>query len=139
MRVITTPTGGRAFTCDTPYLRARIVDGVVELWEPRTPPEERKRRLKPGSLLATAIHHVTKETGTSTCNCTARMNQMNAWGWWGCWRHRRTIAGWLTEEAAKRGHAIGERQALDLLKAAWRQNPPRPQQVGKALAADRVE
>lgn len=30
---------GIVVECDTPHLRARIVDGVVELWEPRMPPD----------------------------------------------------------------------------------------------------
>jgi hypothetical protein len=43
---------------------------------------------------------------------------MNEWGWLGCWLHRREIAGWLAEEAAKRGHTLTEASAFGLLKAA---------------------
>lgn len=37
MRVQPTKDGGRVVEGDTPYLRFRVVDGVVEVWEPREP------------------------------------------------------------------------------------------------------
>lgn len=77
--------------------------------------------LGPGSLLAAAIKAVTGETPSPTCQCTARARQMNEWGWWRCWRNREQIAGWLVEEAQKRGHAIEHGKALGLLRAAWRE------------------
>jgi hypothetical protein len=46
---------------------------------------------------------------------------MNEWGWLGCWLHRREIAGWLAEEAAKRGHTLTEAQLMSLFLATWRE------------------
>ncbi len=53
----------------------------------------------PCHWLKAAIKQV---TGASPCGaCIERCKQMDAWGWVGCWRNRRVIAGWLTEEAEK--------------------------------------
>jgi hypothetical protein len=75
---------------------------------------------KPGDILALAIR---KTTGTGPCpnKCRARIAQMNEWGWWKCWLNRKTIAGWLSEEAARRGHQITDDSALDFLKAAFKE------------------
>lgn len=75
----------------------------------------------PGSVLKAAIKAATGEVPSPNCACTARARQMNAWGWTGCIRNRKTILKWLTEEAAKRGHKVGTWQALGLLRAAWKE------------------
>lgn len=75
----------------------------------------------PGSVLKVAIRLVTGEQPSSGCGCTDRAEQMNAWGWWGCWKQRKTIAGWLVEEARQRGHTLEADKALPLLLAAWRE------------------
>lgn len=75
---------------------------------------------KPGDLLARIIKKITGETG-GRCACNAHKAQMNKWGWWGCWRERKTIIGWLCEEAAKRGHPIDKASAMALFKAALKE------------------
>ena len=78
----------------------------------------------PGGLLHTLIEKLTGETPSPNCSCRARAKRMNAWGWWGCWKHRRTIIGWLVEEAGKRGHTVDRESVAGLLRAglreAWR-------------------
>lgn len=75
--------------------------------------------LLPGYLLSLAIKKI---TGVNPCGyCIARIQTMNQWGWWGCWRKRKTIAGWLSEEARRRGHQVTESNALSLLMAAFKE------------------
>lgn len=77
----------------------------------------------PGSILKLAIKSITGETPGSSCACNKRAKLMDSWGWWGCWKRRDEIAGWLAEEAKKRGHPIEDHAAaLSLLKAAWRES-----------------
>lgn len=59
-----------------------------------------------------AIHVLTGEKQAGSCACTARQAQMNQWGIMECFRQRRVIAGWLIEEAQKRGYIVTRRQAL---------------------------
>lgn len=80
---------------------------------------ERQSVLSPGSLLTTAIKLITGADPGPQCSCKHRARRMNEWGWWGCWRNRDTIAGWLVEEAQKRNHEIDKHKALSLFKAAW--------------------
>ena len=88
--------------------------------EPAPLPVVALKITKPGDLLAWTIQRVTKVVPGPNCPCQSRMNQMNEWGWAGCFRHRATILDWIGEEAAKRGHPIGKNQIRDLLRAAWR-------------------
>ena len=66
---------------------------------------------------------IKKVTGEQPCpvKCLERVQLMNQWGWWKCWRERKTIAGWIAGEARKRGHNITESNALDILKAAFKE------------------
>lgn len=50
-------------------------------------------------LLLAAIG-ITTQTG---CDCNKKAAQMNQWGVEGCRQHRDEIAGWLRDNAAKRG------------------------------------
>jgi hypothetical protein len=72
---------------------------------------------RPGDLLALLILRVTGQQ-SGNCACEQRQQQLNAWGWWQCYRNRTTVIGWLCEEAAKRGHPISADKALSLFKAA---------------------
>lgn len=76
--------------------------------------------LKPGDLFSIVI---LKITGAGPCpnQCRERIAQMNDWGWWKCWRNRKTIATWLAEEARRRGHQITDSSALDLFRAAFKE------------------
>jgi hypothetical protein len=86
-----------------------------------TPPNHASfnRSGSPGNLFSIVIHKI---TGQSPCaNCLGRIALMNQWGWWKCWRNRKTIATWLAEEARARGHQITETSTLDFLKAAFKE------------------
>lgn len=76
---------------------------------------------RPGDLLAWIIRKVTGIEPGPYCSCRQRQEQMNEWGWLGCFRKRATILTWISDEAGKRGHAIGRAAALDLLRAAVRE------------------
>jgi len=78
------------------------------------------RLLPPGTVFSRLIKKV---TGEQPCpvKCRERVQLMNQWGWWKCWRERKTIAGWIAEEARKRGHAIDESNALEILMAAFKE------------------
>jgi hypothetical protein len=71
----------------------------------------------PGTLLSILIQQLTGKQSADCSACSARANQMNAWGWIGCWRERATIAQWLMEEAGKLGHKTDENTVLVLLTA----------------------
>lgn len=105
-------------------------------------------RARPGQLLKSAIHKITGEQ-PSECSCNKRAQQMDANGWWWCWRNRRAIAGWLVESAKARpakirkqaqqlreqadaldakaadaeqvAKSLDETRSVTLLRAAWRE------------------
>jgi hypothetical protein len=59
---------------------------------------------QPGDILAKLIHTFTGETPCGACD--ARRKQMNEWSWTGCVVHIKEIAGWIEEEAQKRGKTL---------------------------------
>lgn len=73
----------------------------------------------PGLVLAVVIKQVTGEPACAAC--LSRASQMNEWGWIKCWKKRKTIEGWLIEEAAKRGIKVAKKRASSLLAAAFRE------------------
>lgn len=75
----------------------------------------------PGDMLAYLICRVTGFAAREGCGCRARREQMNTWGWVGCWRHRRTIVSWLAAAAKKAGVECPEATLAGLLRAAWRE------------------
>lgn len=82
-----------------------------------SPIQVREKRMRPGDLLAIAIKRI---TGIAPCGaCGIRKKQMNAWGWWGCWKNRETIVRWIVEEGAKRGYEVSSKSALSLLKGSF--------------------
>ena len=105
-----------------------LIDGVLQpLVEPSTTSRSANGKLvtglpvtSPGRLLALVIKRITGQ-GPCPAKCAARIRQMDEWGWWRCWRNRKTIAGWLVEEALRRGHQVSESNALDLLRAAFKE------------------
>ena len=72
---------------------------------------------KPGDVLRNLIHSITGKMPTNNCSCAERVRRMNEWGWVGCLLHKDTIIGWLSDEARKRGHALSDDSAFELLKA----------------------
>jgi hypothetical protein len=117
----------------------RIEDGVLILEDDayldlqknysqhRRVPVRQSIRL-PGDALSILIKRI---TGQRPCpkKCRQRIVQMNAWGWWRCWHNRKTISGWLREEARRRGHTI--LNALDFLKAAWKELRQRKSRIAQ--------
>jgi hypothetical protein len=76
---------------------------------------------RPGDLLAWIIRKVTGVQPGPYCSCRQRQQQMNEWGWKGCFTNRSTILAWIADEAGKRGHVVGRAAALDLLRSAVRE------------------
>lgn len=83
--------------------------------------QTRRLIIQPGDLLANLIHTVTGQHIGSCGICRQRMGQMNEWGWWGSWKNRKLIIGWICKEAAARGHPISEAAVRPLLVVAWRE------------------
>jgi hypothetical protein len=79
------------------------------------------KRTGPGDILSSAILKLTGREISMCGICGLRRTAMNEWGWWSCWRHRNEIAGWLVEEARKRGHTVTQGAAVDLLRAAFKE------------------
>jgi hypothetical protein len=82
-----------------------------------------KGRFQPGAVFSTVIFKITGQHTANCGVCGRRKAQMNKWGWLGCLRpkNRKTIIGWLCEEAGKRGHQIDGSKMLALFKAAIRE------------------
>ncbi len=76
---------------------------------------------RPGEIFSLVIFKITGQKTANCGICGQRKMQMNRWGWWGCWKNRKVLTGWLIEEAKKRGHDINEDSALSLLKAALKE------------------
>ena len=130
MRIRPVNDHGRILTGDTPWGRFRVewdaggnlVSHEIEIRTPISAAApthaENPCTTGPGALLKRAIQTMTGDTPGPGCACNRRCKKMNDWGWWGCWRNRDTIAGWLVEEAAKRGHTVTPSAAMTLLRAA---------------------
>lgn len=57
----------------------------------------------PGNYLHDTIQRWVGESPTDGCQCSSRIEQMNAWGPQGCREHLDEIVGWLLDEAHRRG------------------------------------
>jgi hypothetical protein len=75
--------------------------------------------MQPGDLLAILLKKITGKNAATCGQCAVRMQKMNSWGWLECWVRRHEIIGWLSEEAASRGHPISEDAVWSLFKAGW--------------------
>jgi len=54
------------------------------------------------------------------CGCESMRQKMNAWGWWGCWKHRQEITAWFATKAREQGITVDGRGVMALLIAARR-------------------
>lgn len=139
-------TGGHRLAYNGDDARASVefnADGSIatSTYQPGPPPAPEPVRLKPGDVLKRAIAMITGER-PGDCSCGDHVKAMNEKGWWWCWRHRKTIAGWLCESAHKRADqaeeaarqaaerarqarasadAIDPDKAATLLRAAWKE------------------
>jgi hypothetical protein len=87
-----------------PAIAIRIeIENLPIVHVPRIVQHDEPKILQPGDMLARLIERMIGEV-PGDCACSSRQEQMNQWGWWGCWKHRNDIIGWLCEEAANRGH-----------------------------------
>jgi hypothetical protein len=75
----------------------------------------------PGEIFAAVIFRLTGQMTLGCGTCATRKTLMNAWGWWGCWKHRREIEEWLIIEAIKRGHLAEPGEIGGLLRAAFKE------------------
>lgn len=75
---------------------------------------------RPGDMLARVIYKITGQQA-GNCSCSKRQAQMNEWGWFGCWLHRKEIIRWLSEEAVRRGHPTGAGTLRSLFFAALKE------------------
>jgi len=82
---------------------------------PRRPPAGER----PGTVLATLLARV-GITGAHGCQCRARAREMDRRGCRWCERNIDTIAGWLGEEAGRRGLPFVEVAARMLVRRAIR-------------------
>lgn len=116
MKVKPTQNGGRIAEGDTPWLRYRIVDGEVDVWEPKTPERDdaidraKPERLtnspaswEPGDVLAWIIEQrVGRKLNCAECGEWRKW--MNQEGWVKCLTvHRRTILDRIESEAERHG------------------------------------
>ena len=69
----------------------------------------------PGQVLSKAIELLLGKAVKGCFRCRRQASQMNEWGWWGCWKQRKLIAGWISNEARRFGHNLDESAALTLL------------------------
>lgn len=92
--------GSIAVSVNTPTLRAIIVDGVVEKWEPRVPQP-------PAKGVGDHLHDIVLErTGNDSLGCGAcreMIQKMNAWGPDGCEQHADEIIDHLLSQVDKLG------------------------------------
>lgn len=76
---------------------------------------------RPGDVLHHVIKAIAREEGDGDCGCNRMKQRMNAWGWTGCFKHRKEIVNHLAEQARKRGHDINERQIWGMALAGFRE------------------
>jgi len=73
--------GHREAVGDTQYLKYRVVDGVVELWEPRDPSTPQPKKNEPPKYDGLAKRLVAATTGTGgPCSCGAFQKYIEATG-----------------------------------------------------------
>jgi hypothetical protein len=75
--------------------------------------------VRPGDVFSMVIFKITGVQSSKCGVCIRRVQQMNVWGWWRCWRNRSTIIGWLCEEAAKRKYPVTKASVMTLFKLAF--------------------
>jgi hypothetical protein len=84
-------------------------------------PTKKNFSTQPGDMFSNVLKVITGRYAVTCGRCMNRMGEMNRWGWWGCWKNRETIIGWLLEEAAGRGHKVSREHVFSLLVAAFRE------------------
>ena len=78
-------------------------------------------KAQPGDIFSAVIHQITGRYAQTCGKCIERMQHMNKWGWWGCWKNRHEIMGWMLDEARARGHMVTRDHVWSLFKAALRE------------------
>jgi hypothetical protein len=74
----------------------------------------------PGDVVKLVLHRL-GYVADSNCGCEAKRQEMNALGWWGCWRKRAELAEWFAAKAAAQGITVDRATVPGLLVAAWRE------------------
>ena len=87
---------------------------------PATPkPRKLYGRVRPGDLVAGVL----KQLGVvkvSCARCQQKQREMNALGWWGCWKRRAELVQWFVDQARRFGITVESETAWGLLKAGLR-------------------
>lgn len=60
------------------------------------------------------------------CGCEPMRAKMNAWGYWGCWRHRAELVEWFRAKAKAAGIEVSAMGIMAMVVSAWRLNGKRP-------------
>ena len=77
--------------------------------------------VKPSAGPGDVLHVVLQRLGYPACGGCRRMRrQMNAWGWWGCWRHRDELLAWFKAKGKERGVKLTVSGLFRELGRAWR-------------------
>jgi hypothetical protein len=77
--------------------------------------------VQPGGMLSWIIREVTGELAVNCGQCGGRVALMNQKGWWWCWRNRKTIVGWIVQEASVRGVRVDSDSVGKLVVTAFQQ------------------
>jgi hypothetical protein len=91
------------------------------------PPPVTRRPPGPGDVLAAVIRKL-GFSKTCGCGCAAMQDQMNDWGWLGCFERRDDILAFMKTKADTAGVPFDEATVWAAVKAAlwaWH-NPPSP-------------
>lgn len=111
---------GQTVFDDSPPETIRLPCRSAETAE-RPPAPARRWLPLPGDVLAWAIKRIAGEEFRPDCRCRERMRIMNCNGWRWSWRNRRTIYGWLAEEAARRKISVEAATFWGLVRTARRE------------------
>lgn len=71
----------------------------------------------PGDLIAIITKQLKFSVG-GCGTCEAYRQQMNKWGWWGCWKKREQITKWLVSKAKEKNINIANETMMGLFKTA---------------------
>ena len=79
-----------------------------------------KQDTGPGNVLKSLIALIGIPQ-TSSCGCSGMQQQMNQWGYIGCWQHKDDIVAWLVAKAKEHNMVVQSETVHGLLAAAARE------------------
>ena len=84
------------------------------------PPVPRLMSNGPGDVVKAVLSWLGYDAGTD-CGCEAMRQQMNEWGWRGCWQRRHWIVAWFKARGKERGVALTAAGLFIELRRAMRE------------------